>query len=380
MSKLTDAELTREFDKVQAKVFIGNYAAFFGTILCTLRFSWNSNISTAQTDGIVLEWNPEWFTSLIFESRKTILMHELWHSALLHGPRLGLRDPKDWNIACDIYINNMLDAEGYSFVGLEAGYREPEYAGWSEEEIYEDIIKPQNKKKYSSQSFASGDGGDMKPLEPVNKAAVVNNVVRAMHQQKTIKGNLPGCLPGSTEEVINNFLKPIVNWKVLLEKFFSELEDEDYTWARPNRRHQDIYLPSRFQDEGKLAHLAYFQDVSGSISNKDSLRFNSELAHVWEKYKPLKMSIIQFDTKIQKEDVLVEGDSFTEIDIVGRGGTCLIAVREWIIKHKPTAAIIFTDMQVSPMQKLPFDIPIIWICVGNKRASVPFGKLIHINS
>lgn len=220
----------------------------------------------------------------------------------------------------------------------------------------------------------------LKPASAAVNANVVNNVVRAMHQQKLSGGAEPGKMPGRTEEVITQFLKPVVKWEALLERFFTELLDEDYTWARPNRRYQDIYLPSRFTDDGRLEHLAYFQDVSGSIQTKDSLRFNSELAYVWRKYAPEKMSIIQFDTVIQQTDELKEGDSFTEIKIVGRGGTDLREVREWIIKNKPTAAIIFSDLEVAPMEELPFDIPIIWVCIRNPRATVPFGKLIHINN
>jgi len=53
-------------------------------------------------------------------------------------------------------------------------------------------------------------------------------------------------------------------------------------------------------------------------------------------------------------------------------------VREWIIKNKPTAAIIFSDMYVRPMEELPFDIPIIWCVLNNPNATVPFGEVVHI--
>lgn len=375
---MTEAELQREFDRVQAHTFLGSTAAFFGAIICSLKFRWNTDIETACTDGENLEWNPNWFIKLPQETRKTVLMHELWHVGLLHGPRLGSRDPEVWNQACDIYINNTLEAQGYTFDGTQP-WKDSSYKDWTEDDIYDDLMKNPHKRPSGGGAFGIGDGDMKKPTSASCNASIVNNVVRAMHQQKMANGNMPGSLPGNIEEVINQFLKPVVKWERLLERFFTEMLDEDYTWARPNHRFQDIYLPSRFTDDGRLEHLAYFQDVSGSIQTKDSLRFNSELAYVWDKYKPEKMSIIQFDTQIQKVDVIKEGDKFTEIKIIGRGGTCLREVREWIIKNKPTAAIIFTDMEVAPMEKLPFDIPIIWVCIRNPRATVPFGQLIHIN-
>jgi len=67
-------------------------------------------------------------------------------------------------------------------------------------------------------------------------------------------------------------------------------------------------------------------------------------------------------------------------DAVGRGGTCLIEVRQWIIDNEPTAAVIFTDMGVAPMRPLSVEVPILWVCTNNPGATVPFGKLIHIKT
>jgi predicted metal-dependent peptidase len=140
-----------------------------------------------------------------------------------------------------------------------------------------------------------------------------------------------------------------------------------------------MYLPSRFTDEGRLEHLMYFQDVSGSITESNIVRFNSELKYVWDTFKPQKMTIVQFDTRITQVDEFTEGDPFEKIKIVGRGGTCLKCVREKIIKDEPTAAIIFSDMQVAPMQKV--DIPVLWVCVDSGWGighTPTFGKVIRI--
>jgi predicted metal-dependent peptidase len=91
------------------------------------------------------------------------------------------------------------------------------------------------------------------------------------------------------------------------------------------------------------------------------------------------MTIVQFDTQIQKEVVFNDGDPFDEIEIVGRGGTCLVCVRDYILEHKPTAAIVFSDMYVDPME--PHDVcPMLWVAIANKEAKVKFGKMVHIRS
>jgi predicted metal-dependent peptidase len=154
--------------------------------------------------------------------------------------------------------------------------------------------------------------------------------------------------------------------------------DEDYTWARPNRRHCDIYLPSRFTDDGRLAHLIYYFDTSGSTSNADITRFNSEVKYIQETLKPAKLTVVQFDTCIQHERVFLEGDDFSEIVVYGRGGTSLVPVREHILKHEPTAAVIFSDLECNPMAPLGIEVPVIWAVVGRGGHTPTFGRVIHI--
>lgn len=379
---LNDDQLMREYDRIQAQAFLGKTAAFFGSLLCGLKFSWQrEDCNTAQTDGIELQFNPDFFIWMSPDARETVLMHELWHVAYLHGIRQGSRDGKVWNEACDHFINLQLEADGYKFTGIDVGIcKDPQYIDWTEEDIYDDLMKnPQKQQKPSGGGAGSGLAGDMKmPASGQSQGTVINNVVRAMQSQKMAGGRMPGKAAGRMEEVINQFLKPVVPWQEVLLNFFTDIDDTRYTWARPNRRYTDIYLPSMEDEEGRLRHVAYFEDVSGSISTADSLRFNSEVAYVKSQFNPKKMSLITFDTVIQDEIDISEEDTFEEIKITGRGGTCLIPVRDWIIKHKPTAAIIFSDMYVAPMEELPFDIPIIWVCLGNKRAQVPFGELLHI--
>lgn len=378
---LSDDQLMREYDRIQAQAFLGKSAAFFGSLLCSLKFSWQrEDCKTAQTDGIELQFNPDFFIWMCPDARETVLMHELWHVGLLHDVRRGSRDPGAWNEACDHYINLQLEADGYKFTGIEDCCKDSRYIGWVEEDIYDDLMKNPQKRRKPSGGIGDGLAGDMKPLSSgSSQGAVVNNVVRAMQQQKLAGGTLAGQGAGRLQEVITQFLKPVVPWQQVLMDFFTDIDDTRYTWARPNRRYTDIYLPSLEDDEGRLRHLAYFEDVSGSISKADSLRFNSEVAYVKSQFNPKKMSLVTFDDVIQDEINITEEDSFEEIKITGRGGTSLIPVRDWIIKHKPTAAIIFSDMHVAPMQELPFDIPIIWVCLGNRSATVPFGELLHID-
>jgi predicted metal-dependent peptidase len=371
-------QLSRELDKAKSSVFLGKNAAFLGSLMCTLNFVWTRGIPSAGTDAVTLWWNPDWFMTLDPKVRETVLLHELWHAARLHMIREGSRNHEIWNYACDIRINNDLENEGYSFLGVEDCWKDHsvDHNGTAaEEDIYDLLMQHQNPPPPSG---SWGDGkSDMIPMSESQKQTAVNNVVQAVQQAKV--AGQAGNLPGGIEETLKKFLEPVIPWQSVLMQFFTDLLNEDFTWKRPNRRHQNIYLPSRYTDDGRLEHLMYFLDVSGSIRESDLLRFNSEVKYIQETLKPQKLTLVQFDTKITDVKEFKEDDPFDEIKIKGRGGTSFVPVKQYIEKHKPTAAIIFSDMYCAPMEPLQEEIPIIWVAIDNRGATVPFGKLIHIS-
>jgi predicted metal-dependent peptidase len=377
-------ELDRQLDRVKANVFMRSDAAFFGPMLCSMEFQWTPGLGTAANDGVVLKWDPMDFLRLTDGARKATLVHELWHPARLHMLRRGNRCPKIWNLACDVWINRDLRKNGYELTPKELWFDRPDLDHIEmEEDIYDWLINPGGGGMTPGQvpsgmscGKCQGATTNLNPT-PAQKQQMINAVVKAVNSANM--SNQPGAIPGNTSTILSKFLSPVIPWEKHVYQWMNDLLEEDYTWARPCRRNlaNGLYLPSRFQDEGRLEHLMFFQDVSGSISDADSLRFNSELKFIWETYKPKMMTIVQFDTIIQKIDVMHEDDPFNEIRITGRGGTCLECVRKHIMDNKPTAAIVFSDLFVEPMLPGP-KCPVLWVAINNKAAQVKFGKLIHI--
>lgn len=387
-------ELNRLLDRTKSKLFMDDNSAFLAPLLCSMEFRWTESIPTAATDGLTVWWNPKDFLGCTERGRVSSLLHELKHVMRLHNVRQGDRCPDKWNEACDIANNRELIAEGY---GIDGWWKEgigptPNCPHEVEEDIYDWLPKPggggqQGQPTPGSAGGCTCSGVLQVPGGPQAQQQVVNNVVAAIHAADTAKAI--GAVPGRVREIIKNFLEPVIPWQTMIDKWLTEKLDMSYSWRRPNRRyhHAGIYLPSRFTDESKLQHMACFQDVSGSVTQDDIIRFNSELKFLWETYKPDLMTIIQYDTEIQKVDVLKEGDPYTEIEIIGRGGTCPVCIRNWIIENKPSAVIIFSDMCMAPMEALPADCPtdkdILWVAVGphaNKDYEIPHGTMIHIKN
>lgn len=371
---MNEPELNKMLDKVKMQVFLGNNAAFLGSIMCSLEFSWDDTCPTAWTDGLRLGWNPDWFLSLGNEERIGLLVHELWHVARLHQLRRK-EHHKVWNVACDYRINNDL---------LRDKYKLPANGVWdptidetmegilSEEQIYEKLLK-------NAISMPVTPMDDLREGETnsADKAALVAAVVRAVKTAEL--AGQAGKLPGDLKKVLNTFLEPVVPWRSVLAQWMTELQDSDeFTWKKRNRRYPDVYMPSRDQEESRLEHLVYFQDTSGSITDADMIRFNSEVKHVHETLRPEKLTLVQFDRTIQYTRVFTADEPFEDIEMHGGGGTSLRPVRQWIEDNKPTAAIVFSDLECSPMRPLSKPIPIIWAVVRNPHATVPFGRVIQI--
>lgn len=392
MTDLNYQLLDKELDRVKTKVFLGSNAAFLGPLMCSVNFVWTEDIMTVQTNGIRLYWNPHWFLKLPFETRVTVLLHELWHIALLHMLRRGTRDPEVWNYACDICINNMLKLQGYSFEGTRP-WIDAAYGTQSAEEIYDGLYQMPNlsiygqfvwgHKELDEEGQLTGDLADI--LEPeegesTEQHGIINKVVQAATAAKLAGVGETG-MPDEVETMLKRFLQPKLPWELLLNQFFQALSGQDYSWARPNRRYRDMYLPSLQEDESGLEHLIYYLDVSGSVSDGEVVRFNSEVKYIKETFNPHRLTLVLFDDRIQREYDFYEEDEFDEVVIVGRGGTNLAPVREHMLEHRPTAAVIFSDLCCTPMEPLPpgITIPTIWVGVNARpNSEVHFGKLVHI--
>lgn len=381
----TEEEMANELSRVKIKLFGKDGAVFLASILGQTEFVWDDTEDTAWTDGLKIGFNPHFFLSLPLESRITVLAHELWHIAYEHMIRLNGRDPENWNIAADHVINLYLQEKGFSFVGLEFTLKNPRYRNMGTDQVYSLLPKPPPCGSGGNGPPApSGSGGNQKKPSlssdlrspPADKQIeVIGKVVQAV-QAAQMAGLDPGTIPGEITLAVEKFLNPKLPWQFLLRRFFVEQNREDYSWKRPNRRH-DEYLPSLWSEDG-LTTINYYLDVSGSISDGDILRFNSEVKHIKEEFNPGLLNLITFDTHIRDEYQFTEDEPFEKIVVTGRGGTDLDPVAKHIIKTQPNVAVIFTDMYVDPMPPVG-GIPVLWITVGNPNATVPFGEMVHID-
>lgn len=380
----TEEAMQKKLSKIKIKLFLHAGAAFLGSIMSQTRFIWDDSpdCDTAWTDGITIGFNPSFWLKIPDEAKVTVLAHELWHIAYQHVLRLkeANRDPEKWNIAGDHLINLMLQKSGYKFDGIQNCYKDMRFTGMGTDQIYSLLPDPPAGGGGSGVGQGAGGagkplGGDLRPPPKGKEIEVMGKVVQAVQAARL--GNQAGTIPGEILLEIDKFLNPKLPWRVLLRRFFVEQSREDYSWKRPNRRYSDEYLPSLWAEDG-LTIINYYLDISGSITEENILRFNSEVKHIKEEFNPQMLNLITFDTRIRDVYSFDEQTPFEKIVVTGRGGTDLDPVAEHILKTKPNVAVIFTDMEVDPMPSVG-SIPILWVVIGNPNATVPFGQMIHID-
>lgn len=174
---MTDEELkTREYSRriLTSRMRVLNRHPFFGLMLMHMKFSLNTELATAATDGDGIMFAPKFLDFLSDSELDFILMHESLHVALQHCLRGNNYDPHLFNVACDIVVNsNILKSYNMDLSSItirafgESMHLAPngkEGYLYTAEQVYEMMQKQDNNKQKqgsgSGQDSSSGQGSD----------------------------------------------------------------------------------------------------------------------------------------------------------------------------------------------------------------------------
>ena len=358
---------------------------FYTTILLSLKQSWETKLPTAATNGTNLLINPDWFLGLPEKERIGLLVHELLHVALDHMSRLKDRHPKVWNAAADHVINlSILATNNYELP--KGGLWDKRFKDMSTEQVYKILWEEAEDDKANGGPGADGmmipGGSDIQFPETAEELSVVERDVAEIVQRAciTAKGanEKPGDLPGEVQIRLEEVLNPKLPWHVILQNHLSSFAKNDYSWKKPNRRYApEFHLPSAYSESA--GHIAEAFDISGSVSPEEVSYYVGETSSLMEMLKPDKITVISFDTEIQNiQEVTADSDIYSELELVGGGGTCVREILQWAIDNNPEVFLIFTDGQFQmPDEKYYPNCPVVWLVHENKHFTAPFGTVIH---
>lgn len=348
---------------------------FFGTLALSLAPKEDPTCQTAWVDGRNLGYNPTFVESLTHAELVALIAHECLHCALGHIFRRDGRDMQQWNIACDIPINQDLKDAGFS-TRPDWLHPTPEQKGKSAEWIYARLPPQPKGGKGKGSPAPAGEVRDA----PTGADADGNPApTEGEWKQKTAEAlnaaKMQGDLPAGLARKIEDALGQRIDIRALLLRFFSERSADDYSWSRPNPRFlaQSLYLPSL--NSTCLGHVSVLIDTSGSVDQTSLAHARSIVEQVIEECCPLSVSVHYVDAKVCRVDRFAKGESL-EWHPCGGGGTDFTSYFRDVENGEdvPVCVVAISDLWAT-FGDAP-SVPVLWLSTTDKIA--PWGETVPI--
>lgn len=389
-------------DYTKYDLMVHKNTAFISSVVYHLKFEWDSTIPTAQTNGLSLKFNPEFFKVLHPKQRIFVLAHEGWHVALKHLTRFTdiCKTKEDFNLlnmAGDYVINLMCHEAGMDTIQspvyldgkiiFNKSLLDHRFDGMSTDEVFMFLkkVEEHNKNKpnqplpdkingTSTNGFSIPSSPDMDDLDYISTTASIKEVKELEEAIDEIivnaatvahaKGEF-GTLPSHLQAEIKNIISPPLPWYTLFMRFMNSFTKNDYSYSRPNRRYlPDIVIPSLHSIT--VERVVFACDISASVSDEEFSLYLAKIKEARNLLRPQITHIITFDTKVQGHFELGPMDSIDNIDFHGRGGTNPNSVFEYFEdnpRKKPSFIVFFSDMDFGKINYSP-NYPVLWIGVS----------------
>ncbi|HKJ05465.1 MAG TPA: VWA-like domain-containing protein [Geopsychrobacteraceae bacterium] len=370
---------------------------FYGQFLLQFRRRTGQGVKALGvtiSDGTpVLTLNPEIFALFSPPEQEALLEHLIKHVLHLHPARRKERNPRYWNLACDMAINQSI--ANLPPEAVQPGrFRLPE--NLAAEEYYAKLI--QRPSLGNQKGDGHGDEGrdnlgekpdsgnfdrsDHNPFpEPIDDhgiwqeadrtpLALSEQVVTEMVRSATRKNH--GEVPDDIKRLIEPFLKPpAIPWQQILRQFIGTAGrvGRTSTWQRNHRRFGH-FTPG--QRKKQLLNLVIGVDTSESTDTLELREaFARELLQI-ARGRQSRITVLYAGSTIRKIDSFNGSRQATEV-IRGGGFTDLRPVFEHArqMQPRPAAIIYLTDGYGPAPERM--DIPTLWVLNKEGKKPVDWG-------
>ena len=361
--------MSAESDMLKARAQLLMEQPFFGTLALRLKLVPSDETKTAATDGTRLIYNPKFIEKLSSPARKGLIAHEVMHCVWNHMTRRNNRDHDRWNIATDYAINPHLKDCG--FVLPDGGLDDQQYHNMNADAIYNKLPPDVTKPCPWGQVLDAGVG----QMQAGSNAAVESEWQIAVTQAAEV-AKAAGKMPGNIAHIIQDIVKPLVDWRQVLWPFVTSLANDDFSWRKPHRAYigEDEYLPSMLSEAA--GHLAVIIDSSGSCCDEWG-QFLGEINAIHQELRPKQITLLHCDTQVGYSVDIEPEDEFPMDEIHGGGGTAFKPAFDYLNENYPDieAAVYLTDLESHDFGDQP-PYPVLW--VSTERHEAPWGQVCYM--
>lgn len=336
---------------------------------------WQS-IPTAATDGEHLFGNADFLAQLSREERLFVLAHEVWHCAALHPLRRQGRALRRWNVAVDHETNTVLAEAGLTPPAGAIHF--PRWEGRAAEAVYERLPNPPPDR--GAWADPHEPGGPDWPGE----AGTAGRHSAWQRWPGYVRGALqqtphqPGRLPGSARRLLDELLRPRVDWREQLRRFLGQRLGEQRLWTTPDRRHlaRAAWLPGRHR---RARRLAVPLDTSGSTRHAVQALMGELIGIVRAASADDRLRVLVFDAIVQTDETVRGGTPTQTLRRTrGGGGTDFRPVFQALQSDSPDALVLLTDGH-GPAPKSAPGYPVVWALCRGGEAPADWGYALPLD-
>ncbi len=188
-----------------------------------------------------------------------------------------------------------------------------------------------------------------------------------------------GDLPAGLVRLVEEAIRPRLDWRQLLRRFLEQNAVSDYSWLPPNRRYVYLGLIFPALKNQELPEIVLAIDSSGSISKDVLSLFCAELSSILADFDT-SVTVLFCDAEVRQALTFSRFDLPLHLDPKGGGGTdfrpAFTKVDELGIR--PACLVYLTDMQCDRFPAPP-DYPVLWAAYGPAgEEDAPFGEMVRI--
>lgn len=353
------------------------------------------------SDGTpTLTLNSDHFALFSPPEQEALLEHLIKHVLHLHPSRRKERNPRFWDLACDMAINQTIDNLPPEAVQPER-FRLPE--NLAAEEYYAQLLQLPSlgdqrgdgsgdaKQKLQGEMRQAGDASarqtdyDAQTIDDHQiwkeadrtPTALSEQVVREMVRSALRKSHSE--VPDDIQTLIDPFMTPpSIPWQQVLRQFVGTAGriGRSSTWQRSHRR---FGHDTPGQRKKQLLNLVVGIDTSESTDTEEIREaFARELLLI-ARGRQSRITVIYAGSTIRKIDNLTGAPQVTEV-VRGGGFTDLRPVFEHATQAQPRpAAIIYLTDGYGPAPER-MDIPTLWVLTSDGKKPVDWGIELRLDT
>lgn len=394
-----DEKLKEQAQKrvIAARIQLMSSHPFWAHLVLKMPLRWLEDVpgGLSCTDGESMFIAPERFLALSQKEQCTVLVHEAGHCVAGHLARRGSRDHMRFNLAGDIYLANMQEADRFQLVAAQEqmfkqmGINRGDYKNMSTEEIYEKMPQfnqPSQGQGSGKAGQGQGQGDYWQGGGCYHEAASSSkrSELEAKWKQAVIEaGQIAGNAPGAWRELVEA-ATPKPPFHLKLFEYLQKGMGGDPEWAHLSRRHiwRGEYLPT--DTRIVMSNIAVAVDTSGSMSSQDQLPLAFGYIRAFREEHPCVLDLIQCDHDAVEKGQYKRYEEWESVpakfEVIGRGGTSFDPPFRMLREKRiePRVLIYLTDGFGTCSEKKP-PYPVLWVVIrGDASFKAPFGEIVRV--